>query len=344
MPALARTGRTGRVALDARFKQTARLLGLGGFLLVATGLGAGPLRAQSAPAAALPQQAKPSFKARVDEAARILAQEPGLKRVPSAQHQMLVEFVVGNLLYVATHEMGHAVISEMDLPVLGREEDAADEFAVLTALQHGEKDFSDRVLVEAAEGWFMDARRTKKDGDPPTYYDEHGLSEQRGYQMVCLMVGSDPARFKELADETKLPDDRRQTCVWDYDTASRSWDKVLAPHRRAPDQPKQKIEVIYQEGKGTLDVYAQMFRALRFLETIAELASERFAWRDPIVMEMRSCGEVGARWTIPRRTLHICYEMAQDFAELYRDYRQGPDASKQKQPRSSQKLKHIPKH
>jgi hypothetical protein len=257
---------------------------------------------------------------------------------------MLVEFVVGNLLYVATHEMGHAVISEMDLPVLGREEDAADEFAVLTALQHGEKDFSNRVLVEAAEGWFMDARRAKKEGDPPTYYDEHGLSEQRGYQIVCLMVGSDPARFKELADETKLPDDRRQTCVWDYDTASRSWDKVLAPYRRAPDQPKQKIEVIYQEGKDTLDIYAQMFRALRFLEIIAELASERFAWRDPIVMEMRSCGEVGARWTIPRRTLHICYEMAQDFAELYRDYRQGPDASKQKQRRSSQKLKHSPKH
>lgn len=35
-------------------------------------------------------------------------------------------------------------------------------------------------------------------------------------------------------------------------------------------------------------------------------------------MEMVTCGEVGANWH--SRKLKICYEMAQDFAELYRDY------------------------
>jgi hypothetical protein len=49
-------------------------------------------------------------------------------------------------------------------------------------------------------------------------------------------------------------------------------------------------------------------------------------------MEMRSCGEAGARWTVAARNLHICYEMAQEFAELYRDYGQ-----EQKTP--SEKLK-----
>ena len=39
----------------------------------------------------------------------------------------------------------------------------------------------------------------------PAYYGRHGLNEQRAYQIVCLMVGSDPVRFKALADETKLP-------------------------------------------------------------------------------------------------------------------------------------------
>jgi Putative metallopeptidase len=315
-------------------KGTARLCHIGCTLVIAVGLGGGPLRAQTVPSPASPsQEAKRSFKANIDQAARTLAKEPRLKQVPSDKHQALAEFVVGNILFVATHEMGHAVISEMNLPVLGREEDAADEFAILTALRHGEKDFSDRVLIEAAEGWFMDARRAKKVGDPPTFYDEHGLSEQRGYQMVCLMVGSDPVRFKELADETKLPDDRRRTCVWDYDTASRSWEAVLAPYRRAADQPKQTIDVIYGEGKGALDIYAQTFRGLRFLETIADLASDRFAWRAPIVMEMRTCGEVNARWTIPIRTLHICYEMARDFAELFRDYRQGQKPSSGRQHR-----------
>ena len=74
------------------------------------------------------------------------------------------------------------------------------------------------------------------------------------------------------------------------------------------------------ETLGELAVYAQTFRTLQFLETIAELAADRFAWRAPIVMEMRSCGSAGAGWTISTRRLHICYEMAQDFAELYRDF------------------------
>jgi len=38
------------------------------------------------------------------------------------------------------------------------------------------------------------------------------------------------------------------------------------------------------------------------------------------VMEMRTCGEANARWTIPTRRLHVCYELAQEFAELYRDF------------------------
>jgi hypothetical protein len=321
-------------ATDSWSRETASLPFRVCALLVFLGLGTPALHAQAAPPAPQPLQAKQSFRAKIDEAARALASEPRLKRVPPQKRQALVEFVLGNLLFVATHEMGHAVISEMQLPVLGREEDAADEFAVLTALMHGEKGFSDRVLIDAAEGWFMDARREKKDGDTPTFYDQHGLSQQRGYQIVCLMVGSDPVRFKELADEIKLPDDRRRTCAWDYDTASRSWETLLAAHRRATDQPKQKIEVIYQDSKGKLDIYAQTLRGLRFLERIAELAADRFAWQAPIVMEMRSCGDVGARWTIPTRTLHICYEMAQDFAELYRDYAQGRKPPKQPKRRS----------
>ena len=101
---------------------------------------------------------------------------------------------------------------------------------------------------------------------------------------------------------------------------TRSWERVLAPHRRAPDQPKARIEVIYGKATGRLALYAQAFRNLRFLENIADLAADRFAWRAPIVMEMRSCGGTDARWTIPTGRLHICYEMARDFAALYRDF------------------------
>jgi hypothetical protein len=134
------------------------------------------------------------------------------------------------------------------------------------------------------------------------------------------MVGSDPARFKTLADEAKLPEERRRTCGWDFETAAQSWSTLLAPHRRAPEQPKTAIEVSYGEANGKLEVFAQWFRSIRFLEIFAELFAERYAWPAPITLEMRSCGEPGARWTTPRRKVHICYEMAQEFAELYREF------------------------
>jgi hypothetical protein len=79
-----------------------------------------------------------------------------------AQREKHVEFVVGNLLFVLGHEAGHAVIREMGVPVVGREEDAADIFSTLMALMC-EEGFGDRVLANAALGWFLSDRRDRRD-------------------------------------------------------------------------------------------------------------------------------------------------------------------------------------
>jgi Putative metallopeptidase len=89
----------------------------------------------------------------------------------------------------------------MGLPVLGRMEDAADSFAALRLIRVG-SDFSHCVLTEAAKGWFLADRRDQKTGDNVAFYDEHGLNQQRAYEIVCLMVGSDEQKFKDLAKET----------------------------------------------------------------------------------------------------------------------------------------------
>lgn len=291
-------------------------------VLMLLGAETGALRAQMAvpPPSLAAQQNTIEFQKRIAAVAAELENDPKLKKFSAAQRQRMVEFVTGNMLFVATHELGHAVVSELDLPVLGREEDAADDFATLTGLVVVANDFSQRVLTESARGWFLSAQRDTKAGDTPTYYDRHGLSEQRAYQIVCLMVGSDPVKYKPLADKVGLPEERFTSCGWDYDTALRSWGKVLAPHRRAPERPEAKFEIIYGDATGPLAVFARNFREIRFLETIAGLAQERFVWPKPITFEMRSCGEPNARWTIETRRLHICYELALEFVELYKDF------------------------
>jgi hypothetical protein len=284
----------------------------------------------SVPAAGQPAQPAPSFQDRMNDTANALSNEPRLKNVPAERRQALVEFVIGNMLYVAAHEMGHGVIAEMDLPILGREEDAADSFAIVTGIRMG-SGFSHRVLVEAAKGWFLSARRASRDGESMDYYDEHGLNQQRAYQIVCMMVGADPEKFNDLAEEAKLPEDRRKTCRRDYGLAAYSWDMVLKPHHRAEGAPKVQINISYGEATGDLTVYARTFRTIRFLESIAEHAAEKFVWKpDPITMEIRTCGDVDGYWSIKDRKLNLCYEMAQEFAQLYRDFGQEPQISKRK--------------
>src|SRR5882762_3840960 len=132
--------------------------------LVLAGLDAQPLRSQPfrllTPTPASPSpEARRSFQLKIDEQARALADEPGLNGIPLEKRQALIEFVFGNVLFVTTHEMGFALFSEMQLPTVAGEEQAADDFAVLAILQHGEAGLSDRILIEAAKGWSMSAKR-----------------------------------------------------------------------------------------------------------------------------------------------------------------------------------------
>jgi hypothetical protein len=209
------------------------------------------------------------------------------------------------------------------LPLVGGAEQAFDDFAALSVLKLGERSFSDRILIEGAKGWFTRARAKHAKG-APDYYDRHEFNARRAHRVVCLMFGADAARFKALSDETALPEELRRGCGWDYDKVSRSWDAALMPHRPAAEQAKVRIEMSYGAAAGDLEIYAQVLRNLRFLETIAEFTADRLAWRDPILIELQSCGKADAAWTAPTRTLHLCYEMARDFAELYRDFGRDP--------------------
>jgi len=294
-----------------RFRRVCALL----FVLL---LGVAPALSQTAPA--------PAPGTKMEDGVRELSSDPRMKSMSQQQQLDLIEFVTGNMLYVGFHELGHAVIQELGLPVLGREEDAADSFATIALLKIG-TDFSYNVLVQAARGWFLSDRRDRKEGDALQFYDAHGLDKQRAFQIVCLMVGSNEDQFKELADWVQMPSSRQDTCAGDYSNARYSWNAALKPHLRAPDQPKSKIDVVYDPVAGKLDVYARSFRAIGFLETIAGYAADLVVWPHSISIVMQSCGDPNAQWEVAVRQEIICYEMAEDFAELYRGYTESPKGS-----------------
>jgi transcriptional regulator with XRE-family HTH domain len=298
------------------FRLMAALLGI---LLLGASSGSAQTfpRPKSSPAAAA--KTNPAARAKMNDGAREMSTDPRLKGLSQAQQMDMIEFVVGNMLFVGFHELGHAVIQELGLPVLGREEDAADSFATIAMINIG-TDFSNQVLVQAARGWFLMDRRDRKEGDKLEFYDEHGLNQQRAYEIVCLMVGWDEDRFKELADWVHMPQSRQDSCGGDYSNAEFSWNAVLKPFRRAPDQPKSKIDVDYGEAKGKLEVYERTLRSIGYLETIAGYAAELIVWPRPISIVLQTCGDSNAEWNPAAHKEELCYELADDFLELYRGY------------------------
>jgi hypothetical protein len=275
------------------------------------------LTASTLVAAAQPtEQQKAQMAAGIDEAVKAIDNVPRLKKLSPQARRQLVEFVIGNTLFVLAHEMGHGLINEMNLPVLGREEDAADSFAIVTALKMGTK-FSEQVLVEAAKGLVLSAKRDKKEGNKPAFYDEHGLDPQRAYTVVCYMVGSNPEKYKQLGKDTKLPEERQKSCKYEWDNVAWSWDEMLKKHLRAADQPKVDITITYEDSK-KYAVQEKILRDMSLFETLAAHLADRYAWPKPFKIEAKECGMANARWG--QRVLTLCYEFAGEFIELYQDY------------------------
>jgi hypothetical protein len=252
----------------------------------------------------------------IEEAVKALDNIPRLKKLSPQAKRQVVEFVLGNTLFVLAHEMGHGLINEMNMPVLGREEDAADSFAIVTALKMGSK-FSEAVLIEAAKGLVLSAKRDKKEGNKWAFYDEHGLDPQRAYTVVCYMVGSNPEKYKQLAKDTKLPEERQKSCKYEWDNVAWSWDEMLKTHLRAPDQPKVDITITYEDSK-KYALQEKILRDMGLFETLAAHLADRYAWPKPFKIEAKECGMANARWG--QRVLTLCYEFAGEFIELYQNY------------------------
>ena len=287
----------------------------GAAVLLFVALSSGPLWA--APAA---------DEARLEAAVEAISTNPRVKDVPRDRLKAMAEFAVGNMLFVLLHEAGHGLISDLGLPVLGREEDAADQFATVTMLEM-KTEFTHRTLVNSAKSWLISDRRARDKGEAVTYYDNHGLDLQRAYNIICLMVGSDNERFEDLANEVNLPDERQESCIFDYSNAQWSWEQALKPHRRAPGQARTTYTIIYGKAEGTFDLFEKVARVTGLMERVADRLVDLYVWKKPFTIEVQTCGSPEATWVGPEHKITLCYELADEFVQLYKLHGEDPLAS-----------------
>lgn len=162
------------------------------------------------------------------------------------------EIIDGVYVAALMHETGHALFDILDIPVFGREEDAADQIASFIAVQFG-KDVARTVIKGFAYFWFAagnppttppavnasDAdKQTQCRADPfCAYSDEHGTGWQRMYNVLCVAYGADPVTFKDFVDANWLPPERARGCTVEYQQLKFSFATTVLPFI---DQPLMK--------------------------------------------------------------------------------------------------------
>lgn len=145
----------------------------------------------------------------------------------SASDSVLAAAVWQTTFFVFYHELGHALIDMLDLPVTGREEDAVDQLATVVLLEAGPEGRD--AALRGAE-WFQ--LNTSRSRARTPFWDEHSLDQQRYFNILCWVYGSDTTAHRELIGRGwGLPVARAERCPAEFDRMRRAWDSMLAPYK-----------------------------------------------------------------------------------------------------------------
>ena len=230
----------------------------------------------------------------------------------TASAQGLTSFVENNVIHTMFHEIGHAIIDQFELPVIGQEEDAVDAFATIEVVNIYFED-AQPILMDVAASWlYMDAQTDREDLD---FYDIHDLDAQRAYRTICHLYGLDPKNNKGAAEWAGLPEDTLETCEETAILAYDSWEAFLENGVLLAENEGQTIIEMTHEETSLTEVKA-LVEESNLLEDLRQYAQVNFAWPNPIEIRASECGESNAFWDPQELTVTLCYEIVQEWIDM----------------------------
>jgi hypothetical protein len=154
---------------------------------------------------------------------------------PASENQEeLDRSVQGAISFVFVHELGHALIDNLDLPVTGKEEDAVDQLATVVLVEGTEN--GEQSVLDGARSFYLQEQQGGADLNNLPFWDEHSLGPQRFYNLLCWLYGHNEQKYRRLVEQGILPEDRAVRCPNEYNQISRSWRKLMDPHLKKESQ------------------------------------------------------------------------------------------------------------
>jgi hypothetical protein len=135
--------------------------------------------------------------------------------------------IVGPTTDVFLHEAGHAVFNLLKVPILGREEDAADQFSGYMMLRL-DKEIAHNMIAGVA--FMYGSQALSQEPKLKQFADAHGVAGQRFYNVLCLAYGKDPVLFADLVEKGFLPESRAEGCADEYKQVDYAFKKLVYPY------------------------------------------------------------------------------------------------------------------
>ena len=149
------------------------------------------------------------------------------RTLPSGVTQQ--DALLGSFLDVFLHETGHAVFDLLNVPVFGREEDAADLFSAYIMLQFGKEDAHGLILGSAYQ-YRADIVSPQVPEAFTKFADEHGVPAQRFFNVLCIAYGADQKVFADVVQNGYLPKDRADGCDSEYEQTALAFNTLIGPY------------------------------------------------------------------------------------------------------------------
>ncbi len=213
-------------------------------------------------------------------------------------------FAADVTIHVVLHEMGHAVIREFDLMVLGNEETMADAFATHMLTEHF-PEHAARVLSARVTSLMIEADEVPR--DQWTVRGEHDSDARRAYQIAALAIAADASKYESVADLVGMSERERKNAR-DYGSdIHRAWRRTLAP-------------LMMPEGKHSKEARFRADEATReFVDagdpslgaTVASVL-KRIDWHSQVTVDFVG-GDGGAAWSRSNRTITVNGEYLRRF-------------------------------
>jgi len=139
----------------------------------------------------------------------------------------IIDATMDAIMHTLFHEFAHALIYNYQLPVIGKEEDAADGLASILLIEFFEN--GAEIAISAADLFELEDQSIDvlREED---FWGEHSLDIQRFYSTLCYVYGSDALKYAMLKKDAGLSEEKAEICIEDYERLLKIWLNLLTPY------------------------------------------------------------------------------------------------------------------